>query len=104
MTDLPLLWLGFTFLLLVHWLVGNPLARLGMFLVCATALIWFIKTYETQPTAIPPGIFFGVIITWWLTGIPRRYRKRANQRLADAFSGYFVDLRARERLADRDTP
>jgi hypothetical protein len=98
-----MIWLGLAFLLLVHWLVGNVLGRIMMFGVLVVA-VCYMAAADPNRSFVPPDIFFGSLMAWFIAGIPHRYRKRSNARAANAIEDRWWAERERQRLADREIP
>jgi hypothetical protein len=71
-------WIAGAFILIVHWLLGKRLARLAMFAVMMTA----VCLYTPHDSFMPPTLFFGALFSWFLSGIPYRYRRRQVEKLA----------------------
>jgi hypothetical protein len=96
---MTLVWLLGGFVFLVHWLMGHLAARLVMFAVMTAALCYAVSQLETQPSFVPPDIFFGTLVCWFVSSIPRRIRRRSN---ASAAVPSWVEQVERQRLAGRE--
>ncbi|HEY2132975.1 MAG TPA: hypothetical protein VGH36_08380 [Acetobacteraceae bacterium] len=94
-----MIWLLAGFVFLVHWLMGYQLARFGMFAVMTAAICYAVSQLETQPSFVPPDIFFGTLVCWFVSGIPRRVIRRSN---ASAAVPSWVEQVERQRLAGRE--
>ena len=75
-------WVSFLFILLVHWLMGKLLARLAMF----AAMMVIVSLYVPHDTFMPAGLFLGGLFSWIVSGIPYRYRRRQDKKLAMGWS------------------
>jgi cytochrome c oxidase assembly factor CtaG len=72
------LWIVGAFILIVHWLLGKKLARFAMFAVMVTV----VCLYLPKDSFMPPMLALGVGVSWLLSGIPYRYRRRQVKKLA----------------------
>jgi uncharacterized membrane protein YccC len=96
---MTLLWLMAGFVFLVHWLMGGHLARLSMFAVMTAAVCYAISQTKLPPSFVPPDIFAGIVISWFISGIPRRVRRSFT---ANAEAALWAESLERQRLAGRE--
>lgn len=72
--------LGLVLLTLVHWLLGYAFARFLMF-VAMMCVAWCLAVADIKLSNasffLPDLVVLG-LLAWWLSGIPRRYRKRSD--------------------------
>jgi hypothetical protein len=97
-----MLWLVFTLVLVVYWLVGQLPARLAMFVVMSVASYYVAHGLARDPSFIPPLMAIGVVASWFVARIPHRYRRRSNARKAIAEECFWEGQRESLRLADRE--